>query len=55
MKKLKNIYYKKVYDGTIDEGSPWYYEIYDLDGNYIDSVLLWSSVLHYNKYGYHNE
>jgi hypothetical protein len=57
MKKLKNIYYKKIYDSEID-GLPHqqhYYEIYDLNQVFITSVLLWDSVLHYNKYGYHNE
>ncbi len=57
MKKLKNCYYKKVYDKELVEGTGQghYFEVYDKDKNYVASVLLWDTVLTYNKYGVINE
>ena len=54
MKKLKNCFYKKVYADDL-YGATHYFEIYDLDKNFIASVQLWNSVLAYNKYGVINE
>lgn len=57
MKKLKNCYYKKVKEPELWEGvgQGHYFEIYDLDKNYVSYVLGWDAVLRYNKYGVINE
>lgn len=51
MRKLKNCYYEKVSDGELGH----YFELYDKDKEYIATVLLWDTVLTYNKYGVINE
>jgi hypothetical protein len=51
MKKLKNCYYKKVSDGELGH----YFELYNKDKEYISTVLLWDTILTYNKYGINNE
>ena len=47
MKKLKNCYYEKVKDCELGH----YFELYDKNKEYVGTVLLWNTVLTYNKYG----
>ncbi len=51
MKKLKNCYYNKVKDGELGH----YFELYNSNKEYIATVLLWDTVLTYNKHGIINE
>ena len=51
MRKLKNCYYKKIKDSEIGH----YFEIYDLNKKHITDVLLYDTVLTYNKYKIINE
>lgn len=45
--RLKNCNYRKVKDFELGH----YYEIYNKKGNYIATVLLYQTVLTYNKHG----
>ncbi len=51
MKKLKNCYYKKVKDFELEH----YFELYDKDKKYVATVLMWDTVLAYNRNGTINE
>ncbi len=51
MRKLKNCYYEKVLDDELGH----YFQVYDLNRDYLFDCLLWDTVLTYNKNGDINE